>query len=465
MMNMNLGTFIRNHKVGIVIFFLAITVRLALFFINLNANHGDFIATVRAADGYYEISQNLIAGNGYSDSPGPFYPPNYLRPPVWIFTMALIAGTFGSYVPVFIFVLLIGSFIPILGMYLAGKIVSRRLSIMTGFFLALEPNSVLNSTWFATEASFTFLFLVFSVFIFNYIRNQTTRSAIWAGLFLGLAILVKPTVQFLPILIPIFFFFSYRKKIEFIHFKHFLFFVIVSFAVITPWMYRNYYEFNRWSLGSQAAFNLYTVLVPTVLSIENGTSFETERASAWFRDSLKGVDITPANADYFTQKSLSVISQHKVAMIKSVIVSIITFFTHDGMLTVFGYAGIFVPNTLERSALALLFSEPIRLVGYIIRYIGTVPGAVIFISRILWVLFTIAFFCGSLWYYKREKKSLYYYYSLFVIVYFALITSVNGLGMNGRFRLPVLTYISLFAFYGFYEIWCFMKKKWFTEYE
>lgn len=45
-------------------------------------------------DGYYEISRNLIEGNGYSFDIGPVFSPDPFRPPVWIFIMAFLAILF-----------------------------------------------------------------------------------------------------------------------------------------------------------------------------------------------------------------------------------------------------------------------------------------------------------------------------------------------------------------------------------
>ena len=254
-----------------------------------------------------------------------------------------------------------------------------------------------NSIWLASETCFTFLFLVFSVFVFKYIGKQTTRNAVWAGMFLALAILVKPTVQFLPVLIPFVAICVFRKSVSRVHLKHALFFVAVCVLTLAPWLYRNYREFGKLSLTSQAAFNLYTVLVPTVLSIDNGTTFEAERSVPWFKNSLVGVAITPANAAHFTRAAVSIISQHKVAMLKSAGASVVTFFTHDGMLTILGYIGVVIPNFLDKPALTLLFTEPATLLRYTLLYMST-PGLFIFIGRIFWIFVTALFFFGS-WFY------------------------------------------------------------------
>ena len=36
------------------------------------------------------------------------------------------------------------------------------------------------------------------------------------------------------------------------------------------------------------------------------------------------------------------------------------------------------------------------------------------------------------------------------VAYFAIMTAANGFGMNGRFRIPVNTFIFTFAIYGFF---------------
>ncbi len=462
MKSMNTAAFFQKHRAGVVVFAFAVLVRLAIFFVYLDAHHGDFIGTIRAADGYYEISRNLIDGNGYSDSSGPAYPPNALRPPAWIFIIAIIAGTFGSYAPVLIFELVLAGFIPVIGMYLADKIAGKRVGIFTGIFLTFEPNLVFNSIWLASETCFTFLFLIFSLFVFRYADKQTIRNAVWSGVFLALAMLVKPTVQFLPVLVPVLAAYIYRKQFRLVHLKHILLFVIACVLVVAPWLYRNYREFGRPSLSSQAAFNLYTVLVPTVLALDNGTTFEAERAAPWFRDSVAGVNITPANAGYFTHQALLVVAQHKVALVKSAGISVFTFFTHDGMLTVLGYAGVTIPNFLDKPVITLLFTDPLKLFGYILRYAAT-PGLFIFLGRILWVLTTVLFFFGAWRYCKKERVSAYALYALFVVAYFALTTAANGFGMNARFRLPVQSFIVTFAFYGLFALRSLINSKWFPR--
>ena len=71
-------TFLKQHKLELGIFALALVARLVFFFVCLYANGGDVIATVRGQDGYFGLSQNLLLGNGFSINPtAPFLPYSY----------------------------------------------------------------------------------------------------------------------------------------------------------------------------------------------------------------------------------------------------------------------------------------------------------------------------------------------------------------------------------------------------
>jgi 4-amino-4-deoxy-L-arabinose transferase-like glycosyltransferase len=448
----------KKYKIEFIIFSVAIILRLALFFINLDGNHGDFISTVRAADGYYEISSNLIAGNGYSDDVAPNFTPNSLRPPLWIFIMAGVAGLFGSYVPVFVLVVLLGSSIPLLAIIIARRYVDRGTALAVGWFLAFEPTSILNSTWFATETSFTFFFLIFCLLTITYLEKGSLRLSIWSGVFLGFCILIKPTVQFLIIIIPfVFILLALMKKPPF-RILHGILFALATLLIISPWLYRNYAQFGKLSISSQAAFNLYTVLVPTVISLENNTNYESERLRLIRENARMESLISPTNASEITREALSIILDHKVALIKSVVLSVVTFFTHDGILTVLGYSGVKIPNNLDQPVTLLLFSDPVRLLETIWQYAKS-PALLILIGRFVWILVTMAFFAGIIIYYKKYRHNKYFIFALSMIAYFAIFTTVNGLGMNARFRLPVNTFILTFAFYSIIIFWNYFLRK------
>jgi hypothetical protein len=63
---MNNGRLFTKYLPWIVIFLLALAVRVVLLSVVFSHNQGQLIPTIHGDDGYYEISQNIIAGHGYS---------------------------------------------------------------------------------------------------------------------------------------------------------------------------------------------------------------------------------------------------------------------------------------------------------------------------------------------------------------------------------------------------------------
>ena len=95
--------FINKHKIELIVFAIALILRVILFMINFHIQQGNLVNTIHGDDGYYEISQGLINGHGFTGSTIEPFTPNSLRPPVWPFIIALLVWVFGTYWAVLIF--------------------------------------------------------------------------------------------------------------------------------------------------------------------------------------------------------------------------------------------------------------------------------------------------------------------------------------------------------------------------
>ncbi len=440
---------IKAHKFEVILFFCALFVRVVLFSINFSVNNHDLIPTIKGDDGYYELSQNINAGNGFTFDVAPPFRPNPLRPPLWPMFIATVSHIFG-YWGVLIFELILGSFIPVLGYFVARRLVGEKLSKWVAGFLVFEPYSVLLSFILYTETSFTFFFLIFLIFLFRYIEKQTIRNAIWTGVFLGLACMIKPTVQFFPLLIPVALAILWRRNLTKPLLKHALLFVVSFFVIISPWLWRNHVEFGVWGISAQPAFNLYVYLVPTVLSIDNHTNFKTEYDSFVKKDNFDENNINLSNSPFYKAEAMKVIKEHKTALIKAALISGVTFFTHDGMLTVLQYSGITTPNVLTKPVITLL-KEPLELFKVIGKYVQS-SAVLILMMRLVWILVTILFLVGVFLMFKREGLRAFVLAAFLMILYFAATTCINGLGVNARFRIPINVFILSFAIYAIFAI-------------
>ena len=434
------------NRTLLLIFICALAVRGVLFSVNFTHNNFDLIETIHCDDGYYELSQSILHGEGMSGNP--------LRPPLWPAIIAFTAYLFG-YWGVLVLELLLASFIPILGALLSRVLVGDKFSHYVGWLMVFSPYPVLLSFILYSETAFTFFFLISLIFLFKYFQpdqNQSLRTKFIAlsALFLGLATLIKPTVQFFPIIIPIITLSIYRREITKPLIKQMALYGCIFLVIMAPWFYRNYSLFGVWGISAQPVFNLYVYLVPTVLSIDNDTNFATELNNFVTKDGFDVNTINLANQAVFKAKALAELKNHKTALIKSVVVTIITFLTHDGLLTLLQYSGVTIVNTVHKPAIFLLL-HPIDFILTVYQFAKS-PAILIIIMRGIWVFISTLLFFGLYKFIKQQGLSINFLLASLIVAYFALTTSINGLGVNARFRVPVEVLIFSFAIYGFFAI-------------
>lgn len=445
--------FIKKHKIDIILFGLALGARAFLFCINLEASKGDLLGAIHGDDGYYELSQGILAGHGFSwDVHEPFRP-NTLRTPLYIYFISAIVFVTGSFGFAILVQVILGALIPILGRHIALAITPRHsIGLWVGILLALEPYLVLFSTIFYTETVFIFLFLIFILLFIRYLKQGSLRLLVWSSFVLGLATLTKTTVQYLPLALALLILwhfrtsFSGKKRVV-----HALLFLAVFVVTLSPWLYRNYREFGVVGMTAQPPFNLNVYLVPSVLSLENGTSLNSEVAKFVTTEESSGNKITLANGQEYSKRALDVLRVHPVGLLKSMAITVVTFFTHDGMLTVLQHAG-YVPDVhMGKPAISLLLTSPIEFIKMMSSYVMS-PLAIILVLRLAWVVATILFFIGLFRFIKIRKFDGLSMFLLLTLFYFVATSAIGGLGVNARYRMPIDPILFTFALTGFVYI-------------
>lgn len=434
--------FIKKHKLEFVVFFLAVAARLIFFLICLHVNGGNIENTIHGKDWYFEISRNLLLGNGFSaEQVPPFLPYSYGVPMYPLFLFFLLWLT-GSYFATAMIQLLLGAFIPIIGMRLARLIAPsvHRAPPAVGILLALAPYQILFSFIFFTEVLFTVLFGIFLILFLKFLQTPLTRLAVLSGLFLGLSTLTKPTVQYVAILAIVFALWRFRSVLS----KNILlqlgYFFLLFLMVLSPWVYRNYRTFHMLNISSQVSFNLSVTLLPSILAIDRNSSFREEKARQYLnpQDAMSGT----------SRNALIEILSHPVALMKLAVVSSVTFFTHDGMLTFLQAADIKPHTYLQKPALLMFMNAPLEFVGIIGGYMRTAM-AFVFFARLFWIAVTVFFGLGLYHLWRSHLFSPQLLFCVIVVFYFMLTTMINGLTVNARFRMPVEPIIFAVACAGF----------------
>ena len=436
------------HKVEISIFVLALLVRLVYLGAAIHYNGGDLVSAVQGADGYFAVAQNIIDGHGFSDSTVPPYLPYSFRPPLQHYFIAGSYFLFGGFAGAILFELLLGSLLPLLAMRVVSYLFSRRIVVITGILLALEPVAILFSGLFYSETLFMFFFFISLLYLFKYLKGSQIRYLLYSACYMGFATLTRPTSEYVPILIAGILLWEGRKIIfTRVVAGHVALYLTASFLVLAPWFWRNKILFGEMALSPQIGVNLYANVVPSVLSIENGTSYAIEQQKL-LQTGVKGPNGTAIGEDKgYTQIALGILLQHPKVFFWSSMNTLLAFFTHDGMFDVLKHIGLRPDVLLGQPALFLLLSNPAKLFG-IIGYYLTKPAILILFARIIWSLVTVLFFIGAWRYLKREGVTPYALIAIVNVLYFAVITLSLGLTINSRYRLPVEFLIIPFALYG-----------------
>jgi hypothetical protein len=127
--------------------------------------------------------------------------------------------------------------------------------------------------------------------------------------------------------------------------------------------------------------------------------------------------------------------------------SLVTFFTHDGLLAVLKHTGQEITARLPGGAVVSAFRSPGQLASSLWDALWS-PTILIVLGRLGWIVTAGMFFFGAFRYLRVEHPTAAGTWALFVVAYFALTTVVNGFGVYARFRMPVNVFIFTFALYA-----------------
>ncbi len=400
--------FIRTYKIEIAIASLAFVVHLVCFFF-VTQTSGDILSAVRADDGFFELSENVRAGNGFSWSAEAPYAPNAMRTPGYPYVLALLIGMFGVAGTAFI-QLVASSLLPLLGMRIAKYITpSRRIGVATGVVLALDPTLALLSFQFYTETLFLLLFFFWLILSLRYLQKQNLKILLLGAGVLGCAILVRASIQYLPLLFVLCMFWTFSKSSLRRTLVHAGLYVGIVAVILTPWMIRNVEEFGAFGLSSQSSFVLYTNLAPAVLSVATGSPFEEIRDAFLTPEEFSGDAITLLNSTEYSERALEVVRAHPIATLFVAGKSLFTFFTNDGFYTLLVRVGLSPSDFLP----------------------------LLVVARLVWISITLLALVGALLYVLKERIAPHAVFLVLLVAYFALTSTIAAFGTNPRYRLPV----------------------------
>ena len=262
-----------NYKI-LFLFSLAITFRIVILTISISIHgYDNFINKVLLTPAndpytYNQLAINIIKYGSFTYAEG--LPPISLRTPGYPLFIALIYSLFGinPIIVVFIQIFLDGTIV-ILIYLIAKNFLKPSLSILSSFLYAIEPHASIFSLSMYSDTFFVFILLLFANFFIKYLYTEQNKLLVFSSVLLALSNLIKPSGLFTPLIILAILFLKYRGKYKLFLYKSALF--IISFIItLSPWLIRNYIEFNKIFLSTSGEYNLLALnIAPIKMSETN----------------------------------------------------------------------------------------------------------------------------------------------------------------------------------------------------
>lgn len=233
---------------------------------------------------YDRLSDNLLKHRVFSLEFGEGAVPETFRTPAYPLFVAFVKLVTGSVeaLPIFQIILLAGSAILAYGICLLVAPGYKKVALLTSLFFLFDPVSFFSSQFIATEALYTFLFLVCVYFILKDGARPNLSFAI-AGIFFGLSALTRPSGLLMIIPIGIWFLWhllfpksELRKQI----FISAVVFFLASATVLAPWIIRNGEKTGVYAFSSLSAYNPLNFNLPVYLSYKSNYEVSIEEARA-----------------------------------------------------------------------------------------------------------------------------------------------------------------------------------------
>jgi 4-amino-4-deoxy-L-arabinose transferase-like glycosyltransferase len=195
-------------------------------------------------DGWAEIAQNIVRGNGFVYNPekaSTFMIGHLKREPVYSLFLAFILTVFGKWEPyMMLFQILINSITCFVLYFIVTKTFNRQVALLGCFFYAFYPFASWYVSRMAYETLLGFLVALLTLGLVNLFERLSFRRALIVGLLLGVTVLCRGIYLLFPLaLLPgLVIRFGTRNRSVI---GCWVTVVVAMMVVLSPWVLRNYW--------------------------------------------------------------------------------------------------------------------------------------------------------------------------------------------------------------------------------
>lgn len=260
--------------------FVACVALLAFIYFNVYTHKGEraFYAGGGDSQEYLALADNMLAGHGFSIYREEPYEIGATRTPGYSLIIAfakLISGEYSIFLLILFQIAALGV-IGILSYRLMKKFILERAAFGLSFLVVLNPQMLFLTLAIMSDIYFILFFLSSLHAFLLFLEKKENKYFYAASLLLGSGVIVRPGGL---LLFPIYLLFLIPEAIRVIHEKNilqqasaFVLGILLFLLPIFPWSLRNYIQFKTFRLSSADTYNLYYVTAPTIIGIRDGIS-------------------------------------------------------------------------------------------------------------------------------------------------------------------------------------------------
>ncbi len=398
---------------------------------------------------YLGLAQSMLHGQGFALNGAPFEYRTIGYPLLLAAGLALFRST-----AVFVLLqLVIGSLIPVLTIRVGRELgFPKRVRRAAAWITALEPHLVFYSCVLLTEVSVAVTLLWTLLLGLRTLSAPSVSRGVKTGILFGVNLLIKPLLQLSVPFLLVGVLFA-RVKGKSVSWKTLAAFLITAAVVISPWLYRNQRVFGTASLSSQGPAALAQYLSPSVLSTAEKMRYQDAEAVVQADiERLRRAQPDAGKSAVYLAEARAILSRYPLTLMKVLSVNVLSYWTSHNYAQVPTYYHLFP----EPSA-ANLPPTHLLIQGRFLDFFRAAPKIFIqpyylfgAIGRVIWLAVSIFVLLGFLYAFRRLERFRWANALVFgLFLYFTMTVWVNGLGVEGRLRYPLMPLEFLYASYAF----------------
>lgn len=366
---------------------------------------------------YAQLSDNLLAHHRFTLSEQAPFTPETFRVIGYPLFMAGIVAVFKSYFAVTLVQALLMVLSAVMILWMGRRMFSPTAGLIAAGLFLIEPTVIYHALVLLSDSVFLFLLIAIAYALF--FHGPQKRFVFYAGIMLGLAVLVRPiAIYAVVIFLPSYFWIHWsamaRKKILIAS----AVFLASAVAVISPWMIRNYAETGILGLSSVTAYNLYSYNVPGFLAWKGMSAAEARKTV------LAETGKSQAEARLL-ENSGAILAVMKRILLADPVRYAVYHWTNS--MPFIASSGLSLYDSLNAGAYGH------RL------WAGNLPSRLRYAEDAAWIL-VLALACAGLYVFLKKDRRAAPFFA--IIMYFWLMT---GPVADARYRLPAEPWLIILA--------------------